>query len=156
MPAYNAIVNALELNPSLILDLVDEIPASLRKERPIAGKWSIHEHIVHLARVEVSIGQRLHHMLENPGQQIVPYHPEDDDPDGLINGDWEEALNTYQWHRADMVGTLSTLSRGAWEIAHVHPEFPVYSVRVLARHIALHDGLHGYRIEELRAAMRDQ
>lgn len=156
MPAYNAIVNALELNPSLIIDLVDEIPERLRKEHPIAGKWSVHEHVVHLARVEVSIGRRLKQMLEAPGAPIVPYHPEDDDPGSLINADWEESLNEYQWHRAEMVGTLGSLSREAWEIAHVHPEFTTYSVRVLARHIALHDGLHGYRIEEVRAALRDQ
>jgi hypothetical protein len=154
MPAYNAIMNALELNPSIVLDLAEEFPIARRLERLRPEKWSAHEHVAHLARVERMLRARLLFMLDEPESPIEPYDPQFDDPATLKDDDWDEALSQYQWGRADIVGRLRTLDPPTWERPHQHPEFSAYSIRHMARHLALHDLSHAYRIEELLLTAR--
>lgn len=152
MPAYNAIINALELNPSIIADMAQEFPVERRNVRPAPGKWSALEHIAHLARVGPFMNVRLTNMLENPGDPIVPYLPDNDSPGSLADADWDNALRQYQWERAALVGTLRDVSMLIWEREAKHPEYRTYSIRIMARHLALHDLLHGSRIEDLLLA----
>jgi hypothetical protein len=149
MPAYNAIINALELNPSLVLDLAEEFDVARRTVRPQPEKWSALEHIAHLARVEAMLHERLKGMLAEPDSAIVAYDPQDDDPGALKDADWDESLSRYQWGRAEVVGILRGVDPPTWERPHVHPEYAAYSIRHLARHWALHDLAHAYRIEEI-------
>jgi len=44
---------------------------------------------------------------------------------------------------------LRTLSDADWARLARHEEYRTYSVLIMFRHVALHDFLHGYRIEEL-------
>lgn len=152
MSAYSAIINALELNPSIIADLADEFPASGRSLCIVPGKWSALEHVAHLAQVESVFNARLQQMLENPGAAVVPYDP-DQDPQSLAGADWEDVLTKYQWQRAELVGVMRGLDLATWEKPVTHPGYNKYSIRIMARHIALHDLLHGYRIEGLMLAV---
>jgi len=154
MPAYNAIMNALELNPSIVLDLAEEFTVTRRNVRLRPEKWSALEHIAHLARVEQMLRDRLLFMLDEPDSPIAPYDPQLDDPATLMDADWDDCLSQYQWGRADIVGRLRTLDPPTWERPHVHPEYSHYSIRHMARHLALHDLSHAYRIEELLLAVR--
>ena len=156
MPAYNAIINALELNPSIVLDLAEEFDVARRAERLRPGKWSATEHMAHLARTERAMRDRLLFMLDEPDSPIVPYNPQSDDEATLIDEDWDESLTRYQWGRADIVGRLRTLDPPTWERPHTHPEYMRYSIRHMARHLALHDLTHAYRIEELLLAVRQK
>jgi hypothetical protein len=152
MPAYNAIINALELNPSIITDLAEEFPADRRRVRLVPGKWSALEHVAHLARVGPVMNARLKQMIEQPDKTVVPYDPEEDSPNLLAEADWDESLSKYQWERAALVGVLRDVKTPTWEREVRHPEYRVYSVRIMARHLALHDLLHGSRMEELLLA----
>jgi hypothetical protein len=149
MPAYNAIINALELNPSIVIDLAEEFEISRRSVRLHPEKWSALEHIAHLARVEAMLHERLKRMLAEPDCPIVPYDPQHDDPRTLKDADWDESLSRYQWDRAEVVGILRGVDPPTWERRYEHPEYAVYSIRHLARHWALHDLAHAYRIEEI-------
>jgi hypothetical protein len=149
MAAYNAIMNALELNPSIIADMAAEFPVERRNVRPAPEKWSALEHLAHLARIGPFMNVRLRDMLENPSKPVVPYNPEDDPTAMLSKADWDKALNQYQWERAALVGTLRDVSMMIWEREVEHPEYNTYSIRIMARHLALHDLLHGSRIESL-------
>jgi len=44
---------------------------------------------------------------------------------------------------------LETLSPTGWTRTAEHGEYRTYSVFIMFRHLALHDFLHAYRIEEL-------
>ena len=152
MPAFNAIINALELNPSIIVDLAEEFSPSRRHRRLHPDKWSALEHIAHLARVGSMLNVRLKQMLKHPDRAVVPYDPDRDDPEGLKTADWNESLSRYQWDRAEFVGILREVDPPTWERPVPHPEYVRYSIRLMARHAALHDLSHGYRIEELLSA----
>ena len=149
MAAYSAIINTLELNPSIILDLAIEFPEDRRPVRLWPEKWSALEHVVHLARVGAMLNARLKQMIQSPEKPIVPYQPEDDNPETLKDGNWDESLTTYQWDRAEFVSKMRDIDHATWERPIVHPECARYSIRILARHLALHDLLHGARIEDL-------
>jgi hypothetical protein len=152
MPAYNAIINALELNPSIIADLAEEFPPDRRNVRLVPEKWSALEHIAHLARVGPVMNARLKQLIEQPGKPVVPYDPQQDSPGLLLDAHWDESLSKYQWERAALVGVLREMSKLIWEREVEHPEYRTYSIRIMARHLALHDLLHGSRVEELLLA----
>ena len=51
--------------------------------------------------------------------------------------------------RERLVARLETLSPTEWTRTAEHGEYRTYSVFIMFRHLALHDFLHAYRIEEL-------
>lgn len=94
--------------------------------------------------------ERLEYMLREPAPSIRPYLPGDQDADDLLlNMDLGESLERYVADRARLVARLRQLSAGDWARAAKHGEYRAYSVFIMFRHVALHDFLHAYRIEEL-------
>ena len=81
---------------------------------------------------------------------IKPYLPGDQDADDLLlNMDLADALASYVSDRSRLVERLRQLSAEDWMRTATHGEYRMYSVFIMFRHLALHDFLHVYRIEEL-------
>jgi hypothetical protein len=145
-----AIVDALERAPGIVIPLVREVPTKVLKRRPVPGRWSAHEHACHLAHVHWLFFDRLDQMLASPHPEITPYQPgETDDDDMLMNMDLEDSLEQYAEDRVRLVERLRRLSPDEWTRRAEHGEYSHYSVFIMFRHLALHDFLHAYRIEEL-------
>jgi len=143
------LLDQLARAPSLVIDLVNDVPPDRLKRRPIPSKWSAHEHACHLAAVQPLFMERLGLMLREPTPVIRPYNPADDDADdALLAVDLVEAMSRYRSERADMVSRLRELTSCQWEISASHPEYNRYSIFIMFRHLALHDLYHAYRIEE--------
>jgi hypothetical protein len=144
------IVDSLERAPALILPLVREVPEAIRKRRPAPAKWSAHEHACHLAAVHPLFFERLDLMLQQDHPTIRPYLPDRDDAeDALLRVDLDEALQRFTQDRARLVARLRTLQPADWARTADHGEYSHYSVFIMFRHLAMHDMLHAYRIEEL-------
>jgi hypothetical protein len=89
-------------------------------------------------------------MLASPAPVITPYDPGTSDPDDrLLKMDLDDSLEQYAEDRARLVARLRQLSRSEWARTAEHGEYSHYSVFIMFRHLALHDFLHAYRIEEL-------
>jgi hypothetical protein len=89
-------------------------------------------------------------MLASPAPVITPYDPgQDDSDDRLLKMDLEDSLQQYVEDRRRLVDRLRRLSPDEWSRAAEHAEYSHYSVFIMFRHLALHDFLHAYRIEEL-------
>jgi len=145
-----SIITMLENAPCVIVPLVREVPAEVLKRRPQPGKWSAHEHACHLAEVQPMFLSRLELMLNDPAPRITPYNPSADDEDGaLLKLDLNDSLERFTRERAELVEELKDLSAEDWERTAEHAEYAHYSVFIMFRHLALHDMLHSYRIEEL-------
>jgi hypothetical protein len=145
-----AVVEALERAPSIVVPLVREVPAVLLKRRPAQGKWSAHEHACHLAVVHRLFFDRLDQVLSSPAPVITPYDPGQSDPDDLLlNMNLEDSLQMYVDDRTRLVERLRRLPASDWNRTAEHGEYSHYSVLIMFRHLALHDFLHAYRIEEL-------
>src|SRR5688500_14666565 len=150
MKNTDSIITALENAPKIVLPLVHEVPPSILQRRPQPNKWSAHEHACHLAAVHPLLFSRLDLMLTHPHTIIQPYLPDVDDEDGaLIKVDLDEAMERYVLDRLRLVERLQELSDEAWLRRAEHGEYSHYSVFIMFRHLAMHDMLHAYRIEEL-------
>lgn len=150
MESVSAVIEALERAPRIVVPLVREVPAALLKRRPKSGKWSVHEHACHLAVVHGLFFQRLEHILASPAPVITPYDPGTRDrDDALLQLDLDESLDAFARDRARLVQRLRALPPPDWQRTAVHGEYSHYSVFIMFRHVALHDFLHAYRIEEL-------
>jgi hypothetical protein len=63
--------------------------------------------------------------------------------------DLDTALTRYTADRSRLVARLESLAPAEWARSAAHGEYRTYSVFIMFRHLALHDFLHAYRIEEL-------
>jgi hypothetical protein len=150
MQTTAAIIEALERAPGVVIPLVREVPPEVLTRRPAPGKWSAHEHACHLAHVHWLFFDRLDEMLASPAPVITPYDPGASDPDDLLlKMDLDDSLEQYAEDRARLVARLRQLSPEEWMRQAEHGEYSHYSVFIMFRHLALHDFLHAYRIEEL-------
>jgi uncharacterized damage-inducible protein DinB len=145
-----AVITALENSPRIIVPLVREIPAENLKRRPQPRKWSAHEHACHLAEVHPLFFSRLDRMLEETRPRFTPYNPDEAMEEGaLLKVKLDEALERFAQDRTRLVETLKDLTEDDWLREAEHEEYDQYSVLIMFRHLALHDMLHAYRIEEL-------
>ena len=146
-----ALITALENAPSIIVPLAREVPEAIVKRRPQPDKWSAHEHACHLAEVHPLFFQRLEQMLHEESPRIVPYDPGTamESEDALLQLDLDASLARFTDDRARLVEELKDLSEDDWERTAEHEEYAHYSVFIMFRHLAMHDMLHAYRIEEL-------
>jgi hypothetical protein len=145
-----AVIAALENGPALIVPLVREVPREVLKRRPAPGRWSAHEHACHLADVHALFFARLEQFLAEERPRIEPFDPATQRPDGeLLSVDMDDALRRFAEDRRRLVARLRTLPAELWQRTADHGEYSHYSVLIMFRHLALHDCLHAYRIEEL-------
>jgi DinB superfamily len=145
-----SVIKALENAPAIIVPLVREVPATVLKRRPQPEKWSAHEHACHLAEVHPLFFKRLELMLTDARPRIMSYNPDEAMEKGaLLKVDLDEALERFSNDRVRLVGLLRNLSEDDWLRTAEHEEYDHYSVFIMFRHVALHDMLHAYRIEEL-------
>lgn len=150
MNRIKSIITAMENAPAIIIPLVREVPVANLKRRPQPGKWSAHEHACHLAEVHQLFFSRLDMMLNVERPHIPAYFPDKAMEDGaLLKVDLDEALERFSRDRARLVARLKNLSNDDWMREADHEEYDHYSVSIMFRHVALHDMLHAYRIEEL-------
>ena len=144
------VIACLARAPEIVVPLVREVPPGLRKRRPGRNRGSAHEHACHLALVHALFLERLDYMLSDPHPIITPYDPGTQDADGqLLNLDLDRSLEQFVTDRAKLVERLRQLSAADWERRAEHGEYSHYSVFIMFRHMALHDFLHAYRIEEI-------
>lgn len=144
------VIDALERAPQIIVPLVGEVEPALLKRRPAPGRWSAHEHACHLAHVHALFFGRLDQMLASPRPVVTPYDPGQNDADDLLlRMDLNASLRQFAEDRRRLVARLRQLTQEEWNRSASHAEYSHYSVFIMFRHLALHDFLHAYRIEEL-------
>jgi hypothetical protein len=150
MNTTETLIEALARAPSIIVPLVREVRPSILRRRPAPGRWSAHEQACHLAHVHRLFFERLDQMLLEPAPVIRPYNPGEQEPDDhLSKMDLDESLDRYVADRERLVARLRQLGPADWTRTARHPEYRDYSVFIMFRHLALHDFLHAYRIEEI-------
>lgn len=150
MNTTDTLIEALARAPSIVVPLVREVRPSILRRRPAPGRWSAHEQACHLAHVHALFFVRLDQMLREPAPIIQPYNPGEQDADDLLSTmDLDEALERYVADRERLVARLRQLGPAEWARTARHAEYREYSVFIMFRHLALHDFLHAYRIEEI-------
>jgi hypothetical protein len=150
MTNTEAVIDALARAPDVVVPLVREVTPEVLKRRPAPQRWSAHEHACHLALVHQLFFDRLEQVLASPSPVIAPYDPTlAEADDHLLMMDLDDALASFVADRRRLVTRLRALTPREWSRTAEHGEYSHYSVFIMFRHVALHDFLHAYRIEEL-------
>jgi uncharacterized damage-inducible protein DinB len=150
MQSPTDILAALAEGPPLVAALIDELSASERLWSPRAGRWSPHEHAAHLARMEPMWLERARRILTEDCPSIISYEPDQDEaPDALLKDDLAAALASYAEGRGRLLKELAAIPAASWDRPAEHSAHGKYSLRLMCRHMVLHDHLHAYRIEEV-------
>ena len=59
------------------------------------------------------------------------------------------ALESFKHHREKQLALLEKADASTWQKTATHPEYELYSMYILVRHILMHDHWHMFRMEEL-------
>lgn len=144
------LLKGLERTGRILSEFVQSIPAEKMNLRRGEGFWTIAEHVSHLAQVQPMLLERLQRFMAEDRPEFIPYIPGDGEaeaqpPQMALN----EALESFAHQRAQQLALLEKADDDAWRKTGGHPEYELYSLHILVRHILLHDYWHMYRMEEL-------
>ena len=146
-----ALIKGLEITGPILADFVGSIPADKMNLRRGEGFWTIAEHISHLAQVQAMLLERLQRFMTEERPEFVPYIPDDDTPAATqpLQLTADEALEVFARDRGRQLALLAKADEAVWRKTAGHPEYELYSMHILVRHILMHDHWHMYRMEEL-------
>ncbi len=151
--SHEALIRRYAEGPALLSQALDKVPPGARKWRPSAGKWSVHEVILHCADSETNAHMRIRYLLGEADPLIVGY-----DQDLWAKAfnyhelPLEPALATIVAVRANTVPLLTSLPDSAWAKAGRHTEHASYGVEKWMELYAEHLEVHARQIERNLAA----
>jgi DinB superfamily len=139
--------------PDRLAAALARVPAPAMQWRPAAGRWTVHEVIVHCADSETNAHMRLRYLLAEPEPLVLGY----DQDRWAIDLDYhahplEPALATVRAVRANTVPLLERLTETDWGKTGRHTEHPSYGVRQWLEIYADHLEVHARQIERNVAA----
>lgn len=150
MHTTDTVLAALEAAPGILIPMIREVPLAKLRRRPEPDKWSVHEHFCHLAAANPVLLDRIELMLDEAAPRIAACVPDANEEAGAFLGqDLDETIARYRTGRREVVARLRSLTPEEWSRSGVHEEYDHYNIFILARHFALHDMFHGYRIADL-------
>ena len=149
-PIVDTLLAALERSPDILEDMAERIDPEHRRARRDRGGWTVHDHVCHLAACHTMMNERLQRFIDEEHPVFEAYDPDTETPpESLAGMDFDTAVRDFRRHRETGLHLLRTLVPADWEREATHPEYTIYTPLVFARHIALHDGIHLYRVEDL-------
>ena len=139
--------------PAKLQAAVAEAPEAMRKWRPEAGEFSVHEVGVHCADSETNSHGRIRYLVAEDDATIFGY-----DPDGWARKfayhdlPLEAALLTVEAVRANTVPILRRMSEEDWASAGTHTESGAYTAEDWLRTYAAHLEEHTLQVQGVVAA----
>ncbi len=145
------ILDGLQRSPRVLVDLVKAIPEEAMNKRRGNGLWTIAEHVCHLAETQPMLLGRIQRFLKENQPEFVPFIPSDGDSGTRTPAcmDMSVAFAQFADYREKQLLVLEGVDAETWQKTGTHPEYELYSLTILGRHILMHDYWHMYRIEEL-------
>ena len=139
--------------PAKLRAAVAEAPEAMRKWRPEAGEFSVHEVGVHCADSETNSHGRIRYLVAEDNATSIGY-----DPDGWARKfayhdlPLEAALLTVEAVRANTVPILRRMSEEDWASAGTHTESGAYTAEDWLRTYAAHLEEHTLQVQGVVAA----
>jgi uncharacterized damage-inducible protein DinB len=144
------ILDGLGRSGHILSEFVKTIPSDKMNLLRGEGFWTIGEHVCHLAQVQPMLLERLQRFMDEDRPEFVPYIPGDGETDARpVQMELDAALESFARHRKKQIALLEKADAAGWQKTATHPEYELYSLYILVRHILMHDHWHMYRMEEL-------
>lgn len=145
------LMEGLRRAPKILSEFVKAIPEADMDLRRGEGFWTIAEHVSHLAQVQPMMLERFERFMNEDHPEFVPYIPGigKDEPVFPARMDMTSAIEQFTTFRNKEILLLESADEKTWQKKASHPEYELYSLYILARHLLMHDYWHMYRMEEL-------
>lgn len=144
------LIDGLKRSGRILAGFVETIPAEKINLLRGEGFWSIAEHVSHLAQVQPMLLERLQRFISEDRPEFVPYIPGDGKTESRPPAmETEAALESFGHYRDNQIALLEKADPADWQKVGIHPEYELYTLHILVRHILMHDYWHMYRMEEL-------
>ncbi len=148
------LIEAFERGPARLGEVLEGLDEEEIRSRPIEGKWSIQEIVVHLADAEIMGAIRFRQVVSAPGS-VLPVYEQDDwsaafDYQGATAQQRRCSLDLYTALRATSAPILRRAGDEDWQLACVHPEWGRLTMRDLLELYADHGERHLEQILRLR------
>ena len=150
MRDIDLLIQGLASTPEILENLLADIPVEKLKQERIKNKWTIHEHVCHIAQAEEMIYNRFNEFNQKVTPQFNAYLPgKTVETSGFIYLDAKDELEHFKTERAKTLHLIKNFSLDMWERKACHEEYREYGAYILLRHVLMHDFFHMYRIEEM-------
>lgn len=144
------LLDGLRRSINILSAFVIALPEDKLNRRRGAGFWTVAEHLSHLAQVQLMLLERLKRFLDEDRPKFVPYIPGDaEEEEKPPEMDMNAALAEFARCRQQQLALLEKADDAAWQKTAIHPEYDLYTLYILTRHILMHDHWHMYRMEQL-------
>jgi uncharacterized damage-inducible protein DinB len=144
------LIDGLKRSGRILAGFVETIPPEKMNLLRGEGFWSIAEHVSHLSQVQPMLLERLQRFISEDRPEFVPYIPGDGEPESRPPAmEMNAALESFGHYRDNQIALLEKADPADWQKVGIHPEYELYTLHILVRHILMHDYWHMYRMEEL-------
>ena len=144
------ILDGLRRSINILSAFVTALPEDKLNRRRGADFWTLAEHVSHLAQVQPLLLERLQRFLAEDRPEFAPYIPGDDEEEERPpEMEMTAALAEFARCRQQQLALLEKADDAAWQKTAIHPEYDLYTLYILTRHILMHDHWHMYRMEQL-------
>ena len=152
--ARRYLFTALEAQPDLFQQALQELTADEADRRPFEDRFTIREAIAHLAEWEGIWLERMRRICE----EVHPTLPGYDEGAFAIEHDYarkdpQEQLGLFREGRMRIMAFLRDRSESDWQRTAVRPEIGVLTLEALTLIIPLHDIYHLQQVQEWRRRM---
>jgi hypothetical protein len=145
-------VKVMSSTPGKIERLIKGVPQNKLSKRPLPGKWSVKEILVHLCDDEIAIGWRMRIMITRPGVGLTAF-----DQDSWVKSfnyakfDAKETLAAFSSLRKFNLKMLRHISASEFRNAYgMHEERGIETLEFFVRLNAGHDLNH---LRQIRAIL---
>ena len=144
------LLECLRRSVNILSAFVASIPEDKLNRRRGTGTWSVAEHACHLAQIQPMMLARLQRFLSEDRPEFVPFIPgEAEEEDRPPKMEIKATLAEFAQYRQKQLELLEMADDALWQKTAIHPEYDLYTLYILIRHILMHDHWHMYRMEQL-------
>lgn len=131
--------------------LTSDLDDERMKQRTVPEKWSVHELVCHMWRIQDVFQGRLSSILEADNPTITPYDPEGDaEFERRVQQPGTAVLAGFAAARERFLATADPLTPAQWHRRGAHPEFANFDVHFLVEYFAHHEAHHIYQLFQRR------
>ncbi len=143
MNVYPSLASRLRTQQEAIANILSAIGPEALHLRPAPDKWTVHEHIAHLARYQNVFAQRIRQIVADKGAAISVYSA-DTDPEFALwcSIDTATVLRQLAFDRSLLVKQLKQLNYEQWQYTGVHERLGPLRLVDWAEFFVLHEAHH--------------
>ena len=152
--AHLGLVARLRQGAEDVRHIVSGLDQAALAKRTVPDKWSLHELVCHLHRVQQVFETRLDAMLSHDNPSITSYNPEGDQEfERMTARPAADALSRFLADRERFIQRLEKFQPAEWHRPGRHPDFANFDVHFQIEYMGHHEAHHIYQMFQRRVPL---